>query len=440
MAGGRVMREFGVPYLQTGRIGDDSGSSFTRSSPAWARVQRALWVKLSSDVARWERVEEGGGPNLKSFRLGLTLESSGRNELTFSSVLSSTVASSTGAQVWFPTSTGGAADAFSSTGSPILQGESGYLFTNGGGSSEHGLYQDMTTPSTRWAAMSAIVEEGNSSGFAMRLRDQGSSAVVMDGVLSWDGTFTATRSTEGGASTAFPVYGQVEGLGSGPNGGRAYRVTMGARLQVANQNLRAMLFPTGLAANTKQTYLHHAQVVDAAGGRRVMVRPSTASTFKAAEQLTIPALNVPGGSMTLYHEAVLYDRPGIAGEPTASTSATAAFLALARGWTSTDGSQRFIGGGVYNRDGQIIKAGSTGAGAVPGQTVEQAVSLSTDGRLKYQVRVNHGPTFTAESTAKLAPDAQLFIPSYTLSQDQVLLLSVMARGVHDLEHFRTLLP
>lgn len=440
MAGGRVMRVFGVPYMQTGRIGDDDGSSFTRASAAWARVQRALWVQLSSDVARWERVEEGGGPNLRSFRLALTLESSGYNSLRFSSVLTSTAVTSTGAQVWFPSSTSGVADTISSTGSPVLQGQSGWKFTNGGGSSEHGLYQDMTTPSTRWAAMSAIVEEGNSSGFAMRLRNQGSSAVVMDGALAWDGTFTATRSTEGGASTGYPVYGQVERLGLGPNGGRAYRVTMGCRLQTPNQNLRASLFPTGVAASTKHTYMHHAQFVDEAGGRRVLVRPSTALAVKAAENMRIPQLNIPGGSMSLYHEAVLYDRPGIAGKPAVSTSPTAVFLALARGWESTDGTQRFVGGGVYNRDSQLILAGSTGAGESPGQTVEQCVSISTDGLLTYQLRVNGGPTFTAKSTGKLPPVAQRSIPSYSLSQDQQLLLSAMARGVHTLEEFRDLLP
>lgn len=427
--GGRVMQGAGVEYLQNSRVGRENPASFTRASAAWVRAQRNKWVQVSSGVPRYGQVKVSG-----ELILGLTLESSGRNELRFSSVLSSTVRTSTGAAVWIGSSSLSTADSFSSTGVSMLEGETAVLFRNGGGSSEHGIYQDPTVTPSQWAVLSGMVERRDSTGFAMRVERSTDGVAVMEGVLDWSGEFTATLSS--GGNPSFPVYTQVHGLGIGPNGGRSYRVSMGARVAVAGRALRATLFPAGLAASTRATYLHHAQFTDIAGGRELMVRPTTAAANRAADQMKVPAVNTPGGAMSLYQESVLSDRPGIGGEPTTSTDPLAVFLALARGWTSTDG-PRFVGGGIYNREGDSVVAGSTGKGIQPGDHVEQLVSISTNGRLTYQVRVSDGPVFTARSTGTLRPEQQAAIPSYTFSNDQVLLLNVLARGVHDLDDFRS---
>lgn len=429
--GGRVMEGAGVEYLQNARIGQDNPSSFVRGGPAWTRQQRDRWVQVSSQQPRYGLVRVKG-----ELRLALTLESSGGNALRFSSVISSTVASSTGAAIWVKTST---ADVISTGAASMLQGQNAFTFRNGGGSTGHGIYQDMTTPTSRWAVLSAMVEELDSTGFSMRLEGSTSGTQVMNGQLGWDGTFTATGST--GASTLAPVYGQVERLGLGPNGGRAYRVTMGARLEsLANMDLRATLFPAGTVASTRATYLHHAQFTDKPGGREVMVRPSTAAAIRPGERLRLLGVNMPGGAMTMYQETIAYDRPGGGAQPVAlSSDASAIFFAIARGWESTDG-KNYVGGAIYNRDGTAVVVGSTQGTYQPGQRLEQLARLSTDGILTYQVRVDGGPVYTAVSTGSLVPEHPARVPSYAFEHDQVLLLNVLARGAHKLDDFRALFP
>lgn len=426
--GGRVMEGAGVPFLQNGRIGQDNLSSFTRTTRAWTRVQRAKWAQVSTDTPRYGLVNVGG-----EYRLGLVLESSGTNAFR----LSGNLTGSSGGP-WIPLSTlGGRSSAPS-----VLEGREAVKFSRPASSTaNYGVYQDLTTPSTRWASFSVTAEEGSTAPLQLRIRNQSSSAVAADLSLAWDGTVTATRSTEGGASTLAPVLGLVEPLGFGPNGGRAYRATLSLRLP-GNHNLRCTVFPCGVAASTGLTvcYLHHAQFDDRSGPREVNVGLNSTAVFqRGAESLKIPAVNMPGGAMTLYQENVLRERPGSGtAAPAASTDATAVFLALAKGWSSTAGD--FIGGGQYARGGESIVAGATGQGLTPGDRVEQLVSVSTGGQLVYQVRVNGGKVFRASSPTTLTPAQQSKQPSYTLAQDQVLLLSVLARGVHDLDDFTSLFP
>lgn len=432
--GGKVMEGSGVAYLQNARIGQDGLSTFTRASAAWVRSQRAKWTQVPSGTPRYGVVNVDG-----TYRLGLTLESSGGNGFRFSSVISSTAATSTGDAVWVGASSLSTADTIVSTGVvSMLEGQSAWLFRSGGGSSEHGLYQDEPGPSTQWVGMSAIVERLDSTGFAMRLAGSTTGVAIVDGALDWDGNFVATLSS--GASTVAPAYGHVVGLGTGPNGGRAYRVTMSAQLGTPGQNLRATIFPVGTAASTRATYLHHVQFSSLPGQREVMVRPSTAAALRAGETLKVPAVNLAGGPMTLYQENILYGRAGAgAGPPVTSTNPDAVFLALAKGWESTGGS-KFVGGGIYNRKGESVSVGSTGEGLPAGARVEQLVSISSAGLLTHQVRVNGGKVYTSRSTDTLTPEQQSTIPSYTFAKDQVLLVNVLARGVHQLDDFRSLFP
>lgn len=418
--GGKLMESIGVDRLQNGRVGQDQLSSFTRSTKAWARVKRNLWAQVSTNAPRYELVTLRG-----QLRLALTIESSGLNAFRFSDAISPNAST-----LWVPTST---SDTFATGHVSMLQGRTARRFTNAGGSTGHGIYQDAAALSTAWATLSAMVEEGTSTGFAFRIRDQTSSAVVAHGAMGWDGVLTATRSTEGGASTSFPVRGKVERLGIGPNGGRAYRVSMSARLTTPGGTVRGILYPSGTSTNTGRTYLHHAQL-NRSGPSRVMVRTSTSLAARGAESLKLAQLNVAGGPLTMYQESILDTYP----EGGAPLTSTAPFLGLIRGWQSTDGT--FWGGGVYGRNESIVFAGSTAPSFQPGQRVEQLLSLSTDGRMRFAMRVDGGPVTEVLSTALLPPAPQSEIPTYTVGEDQLLLLNVLARGVHTLDDFKGLLP
>ena len=428
--GGRVMEAAGVPYLQNGRIGQDNLPTFTRASVAWQRTRTNRWAQLSTETARWRPVEVNG-----ALTLGLTLEQALENQLRYSSVFSSTT-SSTSVTAWVNATT--SPDTVSSAPS-MLTGEVARRFLNAGGSTGHGLYQDAVAASTDYVFMSAIVERDNSTGVALRLRDQGSSNVIMDGAFSWDGAMAATLSTQAGGTLPLSF---AENLGWGPNGGRAYRIGMGAKLASGGGTIRATVFPTGTGASTgvAATWVHHVQLTATPGIQDVVVRSSTALAAQALETFTIPAVNVPGGPVTLYQEHLHPGRAGTAGAPTTSTDATETFLALARGWTSTGGAV-YAGGGIYNRTGRSVVAGSSAPVAITaGARVEELVAISTSGELKYQVRVDGGAVATAFSTGRLGPGVRTVIPDYTLTMDQVVLLSVLARGVHDLDDFTSLFP
>lgn len=429
-AGGRVMEQLGKPWVQNGPVGQESTDSFTRNSQAWLRAQPSLYTQVSTDFPRWERVPVSFGA--RETRMALVLASSGGNELVFSSILSSTAVTSTGAPTWVAAST---ADSVS-TAASLIRGETGWRFTNGGGSTGHGLYQDAGTFNSTWATLGAIVEEDNSTSFSLQMWDGGSSGAVVTGELTWNGQLTATLGPAG--STAFGARAYVEGLGIGPNGGRAYRVAISGVAQTGGGTRRCFLFPTGRAANTKRTYMHHAQLEERSAVLTPQVRSSTTAVARAGEEYTIPAVSAPGGALTIYQESLLYSAPGTAGEPSSTnTSTSAQFLAIARGWMSSGGGN-YVGGGVYARDGQLIKAASTGEAYNAGDRVEQLVRISTTGRVTYQLAIRGGSVFEVESTGRLRPVSSLNIPSYTLGPEQKLLLSVLARGVHSIQDFRGL--
>jgi len=421
--GGRVMEGMGVPFLQQGRIGQDSLSSFARSSKAWARVGPAKWAELSTNVARYELHELAG-----ELHLALTLESSGTNLLGHSAAMSSTLAS------WGAGSTGEAYSAATS----VIQGQSAYMFTGGALSTagKAGLYQDVTVSST-WVALSAIVEQRDAAPFAFRIGLAASTSYIVSGELGWGGDLTVSRGV--GASTTVPARGHVERLGTGPNGGRAYRVGISALMAASTAaTQRVEIFPTNNSTTTGQrTYLHHAQLSQFPHVRRVMVSTSSSPATREGETLTLPSVAVPGGPLSLYQELILYDRPGGGSgtEPLASTAGTATRMELVRGWTSTDGT-KYVAGGSFENRGLFAWAGSTGAGMVPGQRLEEALSLSTAGQLKYQYRLDGGTVYTAVSTGVVYPVSRTNqAPSYAVDNNQMILASVIARGVHSLEDF-----
>ena len=426
-AGGRIMDRLGGPVLQSGRVERVTNSTFSRASVAWARVQRNKWLEVPAGVPRWE-YDEGG-------RLALTLESTNApaNLLLDSANITDASAS------WTATST---ETTFTGAGVSMLQGKTPRLFLLNGSTTAPSVYQDIALDAG-WASLSAIVEEsGFSTGFGMRLTNLGSTAVVCDAALAWDGTLTVTRSTEGGASTDFPLRSRVENLGYGPNGGRAYRATVSAPL-AASGTIRSALFGVGLSAtpstSVRGTYLHHAQLTQQqGGGARVMVNPgSTTTVTRSPESFTIPKVNAAGGAMTIYNESRALAQPGVGGMPTLSTDSVTGRLALAKGWTSTGG-KVYVGGAVYQRGARIVVVGSTGPAYNPGARIEEVVSISSGGVLSYEVAVEGGAVYKASSTERYVPSPRASIPKYILDSDQQVLVSVIARGAHSLEEFRSL--
>lgn len=424
--GGKVLEELGYPYLQNGRLVQQSTYVFTRAgstaTPAYSQLGRSAWAPISSDTPRWGKVLLNG-----QVRTTLDLAPGSTNLLTDSNDFSNG-----GGSAWNNT-----ANLTVSTAPSAFGGLTAYTHQNDNAGTFRFRSQTVGTFQSGWQCFSMVLENLDAAATNLQLFDDVNAGILARAEYNWQ---TGVASIVAGDAVTREA--SVEQLGYGPSGGQLVRLSVAAipPSSYVGESRQVICYPSGTGQNGQAITFHQAQLVNGRGPGPIIVSTSTGSAALALEAFTVPSVAIPGGPLSLYQDVVVTEQPSTGPVPAASTSPTAVRFGLVGGWVSTAGSQVPLGGLYQNRTAFISVAASTLAQYTPGDRVEQLLTLSTAGQLALTVSVNGGKPHRTLSTSNLRPGPRTVQPDYTLSQNQRNLVTVLARGVHAFQRMRELFP
>ena len=255
--------------------------------------------------------------------------------------------------------------------------------TNDNAAADRRFQQTIGTLTGNAESLMLIIENVDASVSDLGLWDSTTGSWVHRAELTWSSGAWATVAGSGELFTPELL------ANAGPNGGKVYRLTMGATGTAANGR-RFIVYPTGVGQNGLSAILHHAQLVENEVCHSVIVT-DTVATQRSQDfaSLAFPWRPQP---MWVYAKFVDVGSGEAFNAPVVALQASSTTRLMLLSHASTERQWRFF---HESPAGQSSSSQTSGAGA-HGDTVELLGLLSSTGSAQLLWSLNGG-TVTTES-------------------------------------------